>query len=251
MRLGRVISQGARSLTGAGIVYDIYRHTTAVRPPLILVHGGGWTTGGRYAVADEARSYANLGWPVFAIGYTLSPNSPLIPIKEVQGFIQHVRDNASTLGVNGDLVAAQGYSAGAQLVFMAAITGTTGGTRPNVAAGMSGPYRLRNLTDSALNAAEAYLGLDLSGNEAAFDAVSPYYRVGADCCPIRMVHNDGEDESQGEVDVQQTEDMEDAALAAGMVADDVSKVIKVGTTHPVTDATDTSAWFKTKLGVSW
>jgi len=145
-----------------GIVYaqaTVHAHTTPVttnllldvyRPDnladangnaLVLVHGGGFTSGDRTSpdMVDAGMYFAARGWVCFSIDYRLEPDDPPAPawiealgipwlnavhaaMVDTKRAIRWVRANAGTYACASNRVAGLGHSAGAYCVVQVSIT---------------------------------------------------------------------------------------------------------------------------------
>jgi acetyl esterase/lipase len=112
-------------------------------PVAILVHGGGWATGdkaGLYHIPTDALTKANFTW--FSINYRMSPKY-LWPacFEDTQTAIRWVKAHAAQYKGDPGRIALVGYSAGGQLVTLAA-TMAKEDTRVQAVVGMSPPTDL-------------------------------------------------------------------------------------------------------------
>jgi acetyl esterase/lipase len=112
-------------------------------PVAILVHGGGWETGdkgGLYHIPTDALTKAKFTW--FSINYRMSPKY-LWPacFEDVQTAIRWVKAHAAEYKGDPNRIALVGYSAGGQLVCLAA-TVAKEDTRVQAVVGLSPPTDL-------------------------------------------------------------------------------------------------------------
>ena len=109
------------------LLLDVFRPpAAAARPAVVLVHGGGMSTGFRADMADPARQLARAGYIAFAVDYRLVDAASgrhrwPAQLDDVQQAVRWVRANAARYGVDPGRVGAYGWSAGGQL---AALLGT-------------------------------------------------------------------------------------------------------------------------------
>ncbi|MCS0630283.1 alpha/beta hydrolase [Telluria mixta] len=99
--------------------------TTAPRPAIVFVHGGGWRTGVRANFAPMAIRMAERGYVAATISYRLSPEAPYpAAIHDAKAAVRWVRAHAGEYGIDPGRIAIAGGSAGGQI---AALTGVTNG----------------------------------------------------------------------------------------------------------------------------
>jgi len=111
-------------------------------PAVVLVHGGGWTTGNRSVLGPEAAQLAALGYAAFTIDYRLEDDPDQIPwtdpVDDVQAAILYVSEHAQDFGFDRSRLGLLGASAGGWVVAMVATLGTlddTTGKDPNAIPG--------------------------------------------------------------------------------------------------------------------
>lgn len=110
------------------LVLDLYVPPTggpAERPALILVHGGGFTGGGRDNLAPRALEYARLGFVTATIDYRLRPDSATDPydllaatdaVDDAMESVRWLRSQAATYAVDTTRIGMIGTSAGGATV---------------------------------------------------------------------------------------------------------------------------------------
>ncbi len=171
------------------------------RPAMVLVHGGGWTTGDRHHHADTAAGLAALGWVGVTIDYRLAPAATHPAAEQdVRSALAHVHDHAADLGIDPDRVVLAGDSAGGHLAALVALQDD----RPPVAAWVSwsGVHALEQLparlagTQRAwlVDHVAAYLGCDPAAAACAATArdASPVTHASADDPPGLLAHSTDE-----------------------------------------------------------
>ena len=95
----------------------------ANKPALIYIHGGGWVMFSLDTHDRIMREYAaRAGICVIGVDYLLSPEARFpVALEQVVAVIHHVREHASTLGIDPDRLALGGDSAGANLSLSTAL----------------------------------------------------------------------------------------------------------------------------------
>jgi len=113
--------------TGGGreLRCDIYHPPAGVKNGIgvLLVHGGGWTSGDRSQLRGYGILLGRKGYLCVASEYRLVPESPWPAcLQDVKAAIRWMRASAGQLGIDPDRIVIEGNSAGAHLVLMAAGT---------------------------------------------------------------------------------------------------------------------------------
>lgn len=90
------------------------------RPALVLIHGGGWTSGDPSVFYPAARYFASRGIPSFSIGYRLvgaGTNDPSVAdcLSDCRAAMRFLRAHAGEYGIDPDRIAVIGDSAGGHL----------------------------------------------------------------------------------------------------------------------------------------
>jgi acetyl esterase/lipase len=115
-------------------------------PGVVVLHGGGWTSGTRGDVAFIGRWLAERGLAAFTIDYRLAPRFPFpAAVRDAQAAVRWIRAHARNYGVDHHRLAAFGVSAGGHLAVMLGVLGHGSldrGARVRVAASWSGPMDL-------------------------------------------------------------------------------------------------------------
>lgn len=90
---------------------------------LILIHGGGWTSGDKNQLAQMANRLAEAGYVCFVPQYRLSGQAKYpAAAQDIQSVLDWVTENAKKYRINPHKIIAAGFSAGGHL---AALAGTT------------------------------------------------------------------------------------------------------------------------------
>ena len=94
-------------------------------PALIMIHGGGWTSGNKKMEIPMARQIATYGYVTIPIEYQLSPEAKYpAAVHNIKAAIRWTRANASRYHIDINNIAVSGTSAGGHL---AALVGLTNG----------------------------------------------------------------------------------------------------------------------------
>lgn len=102
---------------------DIVRPDDNKSYPLVLmVHGGGWTTGDKWELLNHVREVAKAGFVAVSINYRLAPKHRMeSQIDDCRFALGWAINNCKSWGASADRVGLWGYSAGGHLVSMIAL----------------------------------------------------------------------------------------------------------------------------------
>ncbi len=169
-------------IDGEKLTLDLYRPQYGVdpRPVVMVVHGGGWTSGDKREFAILSRYLAARGYVVANVAYRLAPSWIFpTPLEDLVSAIQYVKNLETTHNVDPTRFAFLGRSAGGQIALIAAYTLED----PAILGVVSfyGPTALRwsyenpakaSIIDSNL-ALEQYLGGPPASHGEQYDAAEP------------------------------------------------------------------------------
>ncbi|WP_420147952.1 alpha/beta hydrolase, partial [Spirosoma sp.] len=122
---GKSINDRGQLQTQLLDIYQPANDTLQERPVIVLIHGGGFTSGNKSLMADYANLYAQYGYVAVSISYRLATKSfKMIPTdpafvavvddakEDALGAIRWLRANAAALRIDKGRIAVMGYSAG-------------------------------------------------------------------------------------------------------------------------------------------
>jgi len=90
--------------------------TSAARPTIVWIHGGGWLSGSKRDVDPFLRILASHGYTTVGIDYSLAPGKHYpLPVLQANDALRYLSDNAATLGIDSQRFVLAGDSAGAQI----------------------------------------------------------------------------------------------------------------------------------------
>jgi acetyl esterase/lipase len=111
---------------GVRLELDVYVSNSSVdehRPAVLLIHGGGWSSGSKLDMARTARQLASRGFAVFAINYRLAPQFVFpAQLEDCAAAVNWIRENADAYRVDPKKIGAFGYSAGGHLAALLGVT---------------------------------------------------------------------------------------------------------------------------------
>lgn len=94
------------------------------KPAVLLIHGGGFSAGGKKYRKGLAQYFALNGFAVFCIDYGLAPKYTFPePIRHIVNAANYVYDNADRFNIYGDKIIVTGDSAGGYFSAMLAVFG--------------------------------------------------------------------------------------------------------------------------------
>ncbi len=194
------------SNVGARVALDIVRPreaSTAARPAVLLVHGGGFRRGARESYLPTAIKLAQRGYVAVTASYRLAPRHQFpAAIQDVKAAVRYLRANAGRLGIDPERIGAMGGSAGGQLVLLLGLTPHIEefeGSGPHrefsskVACVVNyyGPTDFTQSYSKSVDAAEVlplYVGGDLVNARVANIRASPINWVTPLAAPVLSIH---------------------------------------------------------------
>ena len=94
-------------------------------PIVICIHGGGWSKGDKDQMAWMAMRYAKRGYIGVTLSYRLTGEAPMPAcIQDVREAIRYIKEIATSIQGDPERIALLGYSAGAHLALLTALTPT-------------------------------------------------------------------------------------------------------------------------------
>jgi acetyl esterase/lipase len=183
---------------GRDLRCDVYTPPGAPKdaPGVLLVHGGGWSSGDRTQLKGYGILLGRLGYVCVASEYRLSGESKWpAQIHDVKAALRWMKANRSQLGVDPDRIAVEGNSAGAHLSLVVAGTpnlpefegyGGNAGVDTSVAASI-GIYAPTDFGDGPLGGAVEML-MGTGASQEAIRGASPVTHVSPQFPPTLLIH---------------------------------------------------------------
>lgn len=225
---------------------DLYRPVGATpRPAVLLIHGGGWTSGDKGDLSEEAARLAASGFVVANINYRLSPQVTFpVPIQDVWCALADLRAHASARGIDPTRIALLGYSAGAYLADMVGLAPAEIAQDPECPSGITtapaaiiagdGPANLFTLPSLGDGEVADFVGASKTANPGLYTSVSPLNHVGPGTPPFLLIHGTFD----LFVDWHQSQQLHDALAAQG---DPVALLLIQGGGHVLNTGADLGA----------
>lgn len=174
-----------------------YPQGAGPHPAMLMVHGGGWERRSREDMDKLCRHYVAQGYLVMNISYRFAPRYTYpAQVHDLQQAMHWLHRHADELSVDQQRIAAFGYSAGAHLVSLLALTAGTGdaldtpygglSTRPAAVIAGGSPMDLRKYPGGKL--VPQFLGGRINDIPEMFAAASPVTRVHDQAPPFFLFH---------------------------------------------------------------
>jgi acetyl esterase/lipase len=92
-------------------------------PAVVILHGGGWSKGSHEYFRPLAGAFAARGYVAASVGYRLAPRHKFpAQIEDVKCAVRWLRANAERCQIDGERIAALGFSAGGHLALLLGVT---------------------------------------------------------------------------------------------------------------------------------
>ncbi len=171
-------------------------------PGVLLIHGGGWSSGSKAHQVPMAQQLAGKGYVAAAVEYRLSPEAQYpAAVYDLKEAVRWMRANANAFGLDTAKIAVLGCSAGAQL---ASLLGTTNGAanfeettaHPNFSSTVQAVINVDGIVsfihpeaDAEGQAAGKWLGGSRTEAAANWKAASPMEYVDAATPPFLFINS--------------------------------------------------------------
>lgn len=174
---------------GEDLKVDLYLPTgEGPYPGVLMVHGGAWLAGDRSRMAIHALQLARSGYCVASIGYRLAPAHKFpAQLEDCRSALAWLRAHAEQYHIDPQQVVGYGYSAGAQLICLTALTATdpAQGLCAVVAGGTPCDFTLEPLASARL---AYFLGGTRAALPDAYREASPAQFVSSKAPPMFFFH---------------------------------------------------------------
>jgi acetyl esterase/lipase len=206
---------------------DIYLpadRATDLRPAIILIHGGGWTSFDKSTMRGMGQFLSRSGFVAFSVDYRLfngKENQWPAQLDDVQRAVRWIRANANKYGVNPDRMGAFGHSAGAQLASLLGMEDTRDNSdaalakfssRVQAVVAVSCPADLTKDHDrDGDQFFTSFLGADFTKHPEVWQDASPAFHAAKSDAPFLIVHGTQDED----VPIAQAQELYDKLKAAG------------------------------------
>jgi acetyl esterase/lipase len=209
------------------LLLDIYQpseQSSAPRPAVVLIHGGGWTSFDKSTMHTMGMFLARCGFVAFAVDYRLMHgNENLWPaqLDDVQRAVRWIRANAAKYRVDPDHIGAFGHSAGAQLASLLGMEDTHDNSdaalakyssRVQAVVEVSGPTDFTTHRDADDDAfLTTFFGGDYAQRSKVWQDASPVFHVSKNVSPFLILHGT----QDADVPIAQSQELADKLREAG------------------------------------
>ncbi len=191
---------------GGSLFYDLFVPDSDQPLPLVIfLHGGGWISGDKEMMREEAVWLVHHGFACACIEYRLAPLYPFPAcVADCQAFVRFARENAEDWGIDPGKIAALGNSAGGHLACMMGLCTRSfdggpedGSQLVNAVVDVCGITDLQAPEEThypiAMSFVEQFMGKPHSEDSDSYCAASPIQYVGENPPPFLIVHGDADD----------------------------------------------------------
>ena len=178
-------------------VFSTQEKSSELKPAVLLIHGGGWSSGDRSLMHPLADRIAKHGYVAVTPEYRLSPEAPYpAAVDDLKQTIQWIQKNASGYGIDPDRIALLGCSAGAQLAGLVGLTTDSVSAIINIDGIMDfTSEEARKYEDDPAREstpAERWLGGRYADFSEVWKEASPFYHVDRNSPPILFINSSQE-----------------------------------------------------------
>lgn len=179
------------------LMLDIFSETGRTdfpKPGIILIHGGGWSSGDRSLMYPLADYLANQGFVAFAVEYRLSPEEKYpAAVDDLRQATDWVLQNGRDYGVDINRISVLGCSAGAQLAGLVGLSEKPINAIINIDGIMDftdeTALKFEDDPSKKITAAGRWLGGRYSENPDRWEAASPIYYVNENSPPMLFINS--------------------------------------------------------------
>ncbi|SFT81534.1 alpha/beta hydrolase [Halomonas saccharevitans] len=161
----------------------------ALRPAALLVHGGGWQRRTPDDMEAIAERLASRGYVTINVAYRFAPEYRFpAQLDDLEQAMDWIHEQSEAWRIDTARIAGVGYSSGAHLVSLLALSGEQAGDQSRLAAVLAGglPSDLMKFDDGRL--VVEFIGGTRAEKPQAYRQASPINHVNADAPPHFLFH---------------------------------------------------------------
>jgi acetyl esterase/lipase len=217
-------------------VYEPDELSPRLRPAVILIHGGGWTSFDKGTMRGIGTFLARNGFVAFSVDYRLMHGTENLwpaQLDDVQRAVRWIRANAGKYRIDPDHIGAFGHSAGAQLAALLGMEDTRDNSDAALAkysskvqavVDVSGPSDFTTSHDPDRDTfLAAFLGGSYAEKAEIWRDASPVFHVSKTDSPFLILHGT----KDADVPIAQAEELAEKLKQAGARV----KFVKVEDVH--------------------
>lgn len=176
---------------GRKLEADVYRpDDDQLRPGVLMIHGGAWTSGHKWNMSDHARELAQAGYVAVNINYRLAPACKYpAQIDDCRRALAWMAGVAPQYRIDPRRLAVYGYSAGGHLAALLATDRAADAPKLKAAVVGGAPCDLSFIPEESRAIAHV-LGGTRAEMPRVYRAASPLSYASSDDCPMFFFHGD-------------------------------------------------------------
>lgn len=178
---------------GRKLEADVYRPADdQLRPGVLMIHGGAWSSGNKWSMGDHARELAQAGYVAVSINYRLAPACPYpAQIDDCRRALAWIKEVADQYRIDTDRLAVYGYSAGGHLAAMLATDRVSDAPKLKAAVVGGAPCDFSFIPEESRAIAHV-LGGTRRELPQVYRQAAPLSYASSDDCPIFFFHGDND-----------------------------------------------------------
>lgn len=178
---------------GRKLEADVYRPADdQLRPGVLMIHGGAWSSGNKWSMGDHARELAQAGYVAVSINYRLAPACPYpAQIDDCRRALAWIKEVADQYRIDTDRLAVYGYSAGGHLAAMLATDRDSDAPKLKAAVVGGAPCDFSFIPEESRAIAHV-LGGTRRELPQVYRQAAPLSYASSDDCPIFFFHGDND-----------------------------------------------------------
>ncbi len=211
---------------GHALLLDVYQpgEHSDLRPAVVLIHGGGWTSFDKSTMRRLGMFLAQSGFVAFSVDYRLFHDKENLwpaQLDDVQRAVRWIRANAAKYGVDAERIGAFGHSAGAQLAALLGMEETRDNSdaalakyssRVQAVVDVSGPTDFTAHHDADADAFfSSFFGGSYAQQPKTWQDASPVFHVAKQVAPFLILHGT----KDSDVPIAQAQELADKLKQVG------------------------------------
>jgi acetyl esterase/lipase len=168
--------------------FDAYLNKQkTISPAVIMIHGGGWSSGNKLQMSNLAQELALNGYSCFSIEYRLSLEAKYpAGINDVEDAIEFIKKNADKYKIDSNNIVILGCSSGAQ---MASLTGVKHGNEFKAIINLDGILAFHHPESKEGKSAANWLGGTYQEIPSIWEEASALNNVDKNCPPVLFINS--------------------------------------------------------------